>query len=154
MIRATLCGAIEAFMAADHVRIDDLLRRAEAGSIDDATYATFRGALLRHIAMEEKVLLPAARTERGGVPLPVDEILHADHGAIAKMLVRSPTPALLDGLRRLLAKHNSLEEGPDGLYAACDALMSAQTHALVERMRMQPEVPLAKYYDGPSHERR
>ena len=149
-------GAIEQFMAEDHARIDDLLRAAEAvdGAIDPDAYATFRHDLLRHIAMEEKVLLPYARSKRAGEALPMAASLRADHGEIAKLLVRSPTPAILAALRDLLGRHNRLEEGPHGLYASCDALAGLageEAAVVVERMRAQPAVPLAKYYDGPLH---
>ena len=150
---ATFVGAIERFMAHDHVRLDRLLQAAERGdSIDEVAYARFRHDLLRHIAMEEKVLLPYARDKRG-VQLPCAAAIRADHGQIAKLLVRSPTKALVEELRLLLGRHNPLEEGPDGLYAACDALAASEAEQVVARLREQPAVPLAKYYDGPPHRR-
>jgi hypothetical protein len=50
------------FFAEDHDRLDRLLRHSitEAGTIDRRVYAEFRAGLLKHISMEEKVLLPAA----------------------------------------------------------------------------------------------
>lgn len=146
-------GPIESFMTADHARLDALLRNAQLddGSIDDRTYTEFRGGLLRHIGMEEKVLLPFARDKRGGVALHIAAQLRDDHSRIVKLLVRSPTPALLDELRRELALHNAIEEGQQGLYATCDALAGEDGTALVDRLRAQPAVPLAKYYDGPLH---
>ena len=148
-------GAIERFMADEHVRIDGSLAASERpdGSIDEVAYARFRHDLLRHIGMEEKVLLPFARERRGGEPLPVAGALRRDHGEIAKLLVGSPTMARLDALRALLARHNSLEEGPEGLYAACDELAREGADDVVERLRAQPSVPLAPYYDGPAHRR-
>jgi hypothetical protein len=151
---APTVGAIERFMAEDHVRIDRLLQAAAPGDvIDEAAYASFRHDLLRHIAMEEKVLLPYARDRRGGTTLPMAAAIRADHGEIAKLLVRSPTPELVDAVRTLLGRHNPLEEGPEGLYAACDALAGDEAERLVARLREQPTVPLAKYYDGPPHKR-
>ncbi len=153
-IAPTAIGAIERFMAQDHVRLDQLLQAAERTEpIDEETYARFRHDLLRHIAMEEKVLLPYARDKRGGTPLPAATAIRADHSQIAKLLVRSPTRALLDELRVLLGRHNPLEEGPEGLYAACDGLAGNEAEQLVARLRDQPTVPLAKYYDGPLHRR-
>lgn len=145
-------GPIERFLAADHARIDALLEAATAHEpIDPLGYARFRHDLLRHIAMEEKVLLPFARTRRGS-PLPVAATLRADHGAIAKLLVRSPSLALVDALRELLARHNALEEGSAGLYAICDRLAHGDEAAeIVARMQAQPAVPLARYFDGPRH---
>jgi hypothetical protein len=142
-------GPIERFMEEDHVRLDRLLESATRGAeIDPQVYASFRHDLLRHIAMEEKVLLPYAREKRGGVPLPNAPKLRADHGEIAKLLVRSPTHDGIDLLRELLARHNPLEEGENGLYALCDALAGDDAPRVVARLQSQPEVPVAAYYDG------
>jgi hypothetical protein len=140
-----MIGPIEAFMTEDHARLDALLREA-AG--DDDAYRAFRGGLLRHIAMEEKVLLPFARAQRG-TPLVIAAQLRADHSRIARLLVQSPTRALIDELCKVLEIHNGIEEGPEGLYATCDALAGDDASAIVEKLRAQPTVPLAPYYDGP-----
>jgi hypothetical protein len=148
-------GPIERFMVEDHVRLDRLLEAAEAieGAIDADAYARFRHDLLRHIAMEEKVLLPYARAKRGGEQLPVARSLRADHGQIAKLLVHSPTSTVIRSLCELLGRHNPLEEGPGGLYAVCDALAGEEASAVVAQLRAQPQVPVAQYYDGPLHRR-
>lgn len=140
-------------MADDHARLDRLLVASERadGSIDEGTYAQFRAGLLRHIGMEEKVLLPYARSKRAGEPLEIATQLRRDHGEIARALVGSPTSSLVGRLRELLGRHNPLEEGATGLYALCDALAGDDAAALVARLREQPEVPLAPYYDGPPH---
>lgn len=142
-------------MVEDHVRLDRLLDSATAGAtIDPARYARFRHDLLRHIAMEERTLLPDARRRSGGAPLSIAAALRADHGEIAKLLVPTPTPALIDELRALLARHNPLEEGPAGLYAICDRLAGEEAGEVVERLRAQPNVPVARHYDGPLLHRR
>lgn len=148
-----IVGPIERFMAEDHVRLDRLLRASERadGTIDGETYARFRHDLLRHIGMEEKVLLPQARAWRGGEPLPVAAALRRDHSVIAKLLVGSPDPARIASLREVLGSHNALEEGHEGLYALCDGLAGDEAASVVERLRAQPDVPLAPYYDGPAH---
>ena len=48
----------------DHARLDGLLRAA-GGNIDPVVYEEFRAGLLRHIGLEEKILLPAARRQGG-----------------------------------------------------------------------------------------
>jgi hypothetical protein len=55
-------GPLYHLLAEDHARLDGLLQRSvtEAGTIDHAAYAEFRAGLLKHISMEEKILLPAA----------------------------------------------------------------------------------------------
>jgi hypothetical protein len=138
-------------MAEDHVRIDRLLATSERqdGSVDEELYERFRGGLLRHIAMEEKILIPYARARRGGLPLPIAARLRADHGEIAKTLALRPTPSRVSALRVILGRHNPLEEGPRGLYAACDELAGDEAQSVVEKLRAQPAVPLARYYDGP-----
>lgn len=146
-----MVSPIEVFMTEDHVRLDGLLTRASAHPdvIDAESYAEFRAGLLRHIAMEEKVLLPMARAKRGGEPLALAKELRSDHGHIAKLLVPTPTHAIVDELRELLGRHNRLEEGSEGLYAICDALAGSEADEIVERLRAQPAVPVAKHYDGP-----
>ncbi len=147
-------GAIEWFMTRDHVDLDKLLlaSRGVDGRIDRDVYARFRERLLRHIAMEEKVLIPFARAKLG-TPLMMAADLRREHGVIAKLLVQSPTGLIIDFISHLLSTHNSLEEGPAGLYAMCDALAGDEAEAIVERLRTQPTVPLAPYYDGPEHRR-
>lgn len=144
-------GPIENFLTADHARIDALLGRAERpdGTIDAEVYAEFRQGLLRHIAMEEKILLPYARSKRGGEPLPVAAALRRDHGEIAGLLVPSPTRDLCAQLRVVLARHNQLEERAGGLYATCDMLAGTDADHVVERLKAQPQVPMAPHYDGP-----
>ena len=53
-----MTGPVTAFLARDHARLDALLRRAAANPalLDRSAYEEFRARLLRHIAMEEKVL--------------------------------------------------------------------------------------------------
>ena len=61
-------GPITDFLVKDHGRLEGLLQSAvaHAGSVDQGTYDQFRAGLLRHIGMEEKILLPAAQRLRGG----------------------------------------------------------------------------------------
>jgi hypothetical protein len=149
-------GPIERFMVGDHAELDRFLAASERddGTIDQPTYTQFRHDLLRHIAMEEKVLLPYARARRGGEALPLAFQLRRDHTEIAKLLARPPSIERLATLREILGRHNALEEGPDGLYAACDELAGRDASSIVERLRAQPHVPLAPYYDGPPHRAR
>lgn len=144
-------GAIHTFLADDHARLDALLRRAvsDPGVIDRDAYEQFRAGLLRHIAMEEKVLLPEARRRRHGEALPIAKQLRADHAAFAALLVPTPTRAILTAIRELLDGHNPLEEGPAGVYETCDELAGAEADALLGRLRAVPEVPVAPHFDGP-----
>jgi hypothetical protein len=144
-------GALYRFLADDHVRLDRLLQRATAtpDALDPTAYAEFRAGLLKHIGMEEKILLPAAQAARGGEPLPIAAKLRLDHGAIAALLVPSPTPKIVAALRAILAAHNPIEEDPGGLYDVCERLAGDQVDALLARLRAAPEVPVSPHNDGP-----
>ncbi|MBI2366139.1 MAG: hemerythrin domain-containing protein [Deltaproteobacteria bacterium] len=86
-------GKIYRYLADDHARLESLLQSAtmRPDSIDPKPYAAFRAGLLKHIAMEEKILLPAAQRMRGGEPLTLAAKLRLDHGALAALLVPTPT---------------------------------------------------------------
>ena len=144
-------GSIHRLLAADHRRLEGLLERATGGDdiIDAAAYAEFRAGLLRHIGMEEKILLPAARRADGGKALPVAARLRLEHGAIAALLVPTPTPTIVRALRDIIARHDAIEEGPDQLYATCDLLVAADTAAVLAALRAAPPVPVARHADGP-----
>jgi hypothetical protein len=121
----------------------------EASTIDRAAYAEFRARLLKHISLEEKILLPAAQRWQGGVPLPVAAKLRLDHGALAALLVPTPTPAIIAALRTILVAHNALEEGPGGAYERCEQLAGTEVDGLLAQLHAAPEVPVAPYADGP-----
>lgn len=144
-------GPLARLLAADHARLDALLARASAtpGEVDRAAFDAFRGGLLRHIALEEKILLPAAREARGGEPLPDQRRLRVEHGAIASLLVPTPTPELIRELRSILEPHDRLEEDAGGVYAQCDALLAGRADELLARLDAYPTVRVAAYYDGP-----
>jgi hypothetical protein len=145
-----LMTSIRAFLEADHRRLDTLFGTMVAGdTVDPVCYQTFREGILRHIGMEEKILLPAARRLRGGEPLPEAAVLRADHGAIVALLVPTPTPALVARIGAVLALHNPIEEGPSGIYAACEQLAGDEAAPLLAQLQAAPPVPLAKHFDGP-----
>ena len=81
------------YLVADHARLHDLLDSAMAlPHLELEAYAAFRRGLLRHIAIEEKVLFPAVRKAREGVALERAHELRIDHAALTSLLV--PTPDL------------------------------------------------------------
>jgi hypothetical protein len=145
-------GPLHRFFSADHRRLDALVRCsiAEPGAVDLTAFGGFRAGILKHIAMEEKVLFQAARRARGGEPLPIAARLRVDHGAIAALLVPTPTLSIIAEIVSVLAPHNRREEEPNGVYDACDrALGEPGAARLVEELRSFPEVPLKAYNDGP-----
>jgi hypothetical protein len=124
--RADGDGPIARYLTEDHRRLEDLLARATAdpGRIDPELFAQFRAGLLRHIGIEEKVLLPAA-----------------------------PRPDIIARLLEVLARHDALEEGPEGVYAACDDLVAGEVDAILEELRQYPPVRVAAHHDSPLVER-
>ena len=138
-------GAIHRYLSGDHARLDDLLARAAAG--DATAYPPFRSGLLRHIAMEEKVLFAACRA-RPELATIIDR-LHADHAALASLLVPSPTASLLRTIREILDDHNPIEEREGGLYEACEQLAGGDVDALVTRMSALPAVRVSAHVDEP-----
>ncbi len=144
-----MAGPIHELLARDHDRLDAALSRALADPIDLDAYRELRLGLLRHIAMEEKVLFADARTRRGGEPLPITAQLHADHAALASLLVPTPTHALLRTLQSVLAEHNPLEEAPGGLYEQCEQLAGGEIADVIARMRAIPEARAGAHVDEP-----
>lgn len=144
-------GPLAAYMEADHQRIDRLLDLAVAdpNRFDHDAFERFRSALLRHIGIEEKILMPDARRRCGGVPLPIAATLRREHGALASLLVPTPDEALVKEIRGILTVHNPREEGLGGLYETCERLAGDEVRALAERAEAAPEVPTARHYDGP-----
>ena len=144
-------GPIYRMLAADHARLDELIERAaaDAARIDPAAYDAFRRGLLKHIAMEEKILLPAAQRLNANEPLAIASRLRLDHGALAALLVPTPTPRVAAALKAILAMHNALEEGAGGLYETCDRLAAGKAEDITAQLRTAPEVPAAPYNDGP-----
>lgn len=145
-------GVIADFLAEDHRRLDALLQATDAhpGRIDREAYDQFRAGLLRHIGMEEKLLLPALQRWRGGEPLPVAARLRLDHGALATLLMPAPSAQILATIRRILSEHNRIEEGPDGLYALCDQLPDTEATRLWDALRAAPTVSVMRHSDSPA----
>jgi len=144
-------GLIARFLADDHERLDDLLQRAldDREVMDDEAYAAFRRGLLKHISMEEKIVLPAAQRANGGEPMPQAPQLRLDHGALAALLVPPPSPSVVAAIRSILEVHNRIEEGPDGVYEACERVLGGQATAVLEALRAAPEVPVNPHSDTP-----
>jgi hypothetical protein len=144
-------GKIYRYLADDHERLDALLERAisDPENIDMSAYAQFRSGLLKHIGMEEKILLPAARRIRGGEPLPVAAKLRLDHGALTALLVPSPTPQVIAAIRTILKLHNAIEEDPGGMYETCEELAGPEVDEILRQLQEAPEVKVLPHVDTP-----
>lgn len=145
-------GPLAQFLAEDHRRLDALLQSAVArpDRVNHEAYDQFRAGLLRHIGMEEKILLPAVQRWRGGEPLPIAAKLRLDHGALATLLMPTPTPAILATIRRLLTDHNALEEGPGGVYDLCDQLAGSEAESLLAALGVAPSLAVMPHSDSPA----
>ena len=144
-------GDIHQFLSAEHRRLDALLERAAADpeKIDAEAYAEFRAGLLRHIAMEEKVLFPAAGTGRSGRPLFLAAQLRLEHGALAALLVPTPTAAIVAALRAILERHDLVEEGSGGVYDQCEEAAAEKIDALLSELKRFPPVKTVPHVDTP-----
>jgi hypothetical protein len=138
------------YLADDHARLDALLRAsvADEQQFDHDAFEQFRAGLLRHIGIEEKLLMPDASRRRDGEPLPLAALLRLEHAALAALMVPTPDHALVREIAGLLGPHNVREETADGLYEQCAALAGYDAETLLERARATPPPPLAKHFDG------
>ena len=145
-------GRVTTFLTEDHRRLESILQSAldSGGPVDQVAYDQFRAGLLRHIGMEEKILLPTAQRLRNGNPLPLAARLRLDHSAIAALLMPTPTIGLIATLRTILDKHNLIEEGPEGLYETCDMLAGADSEPLLSKLRAAPTVSVLSHSNTPA----
>ena len=114
-------------------------------AIDRDAYNEFRKGLLRHIGIEERIVLPAITRLQNGKQAAVAERLRLDHGALTALMVPPPSPAIVSTLRSILKGHNALEEQEGGLYLLLNGLAIDEEEVLLEKMRSTPEVPVMPY---------
>jgi hypothetical protein len=146
-----VAGPIYSFLAHDHERLGGLLDRALADpeGIDDNAYAEFRTGLLKHISIEEKILLPAAQRLRGGTPLPIVARIRLDHGALVALMVPPPTRPLVSTIRSILTAHNVREEEVDGLYEASEDIIGKKADELLAMIQSAADVPVLPHNHDP-----
>jgi hypothetical protein len=139
------------YLADDHDRLDKLLQRATAspGVIDMEAYAEFRRGLLRHIGIEEKIVLPAIERLQGGRQAPIADRLRLDHGAIVALMVPPPSASIIATLKSILQVHNALEEQEGGFYLLLEQVARSEMNILLEKMKSAPEVPVLPHNERP-----
>jgi hypothetical protein len=144
-------GALYDYFADDHRRLEELLDKATSGptGYDMSAYGQFRSGLLRHIKMEETLLLPAAQRARGGAPLEIAGRIRLDHGALTALMVPPPSRMVIGALRAILAIHDQIEEQPSGMYDRLEELTGPEIDDLVAKARATPDVPLHPHNEAP-----
>lgn len=138
------------YLAADHARLRAHMDQAtQDGAVILEHYEAFRSGLLRHIGIEERVLFPAVKLALDGEYPPGTAQLRLEHAAITSLLVPTPDVALCSELKALLSDHDGREEGPSGVYAACEACLTAEQSAeLAVQAAARSVVPTMPHYDG------
>lgn len=136
---------ITRLLSNDHDRLDALLFQADANA---QAYESFRRGLLKHVGMEEMILLPAVKRLRGA-PLELAAKIRLDHGALTALMIPSPTPAVLKAVRAILTEHNRLEEQAGGLYEQCEEALGAEAPKVLEALEKAPDIPPAPHVDSP-----
>ena len=144
-------GVLYQYLSSDHDRLDALLESAVAkpGVIDMEPYSEFRKGLLRHISMEEKIVLPAIAKWQGGKKAAIAERLRLDHGAIVSLLVPPPSPSIILTLRSIFAVHNPIEEQEGGLYQLFETLAGPETERMLAELKAAPAVPVLPHNEQP-----
>jgi hypothetical protein len=147
-----MVGSLSDFLSRDHARLGELLAQslASSGALRADLYREFRAGLLHHIAMEEKILIPAVRRKDPVAIGGIEAQIRLDHGALAALLVPPPIPGVISALRAILLKHNEREEGRGGLYATADGVLRETAQQVLEAMRASLPVPVAPTVDNPN----
>lgn len=122
---------------------------ATPGGIDLEPYQEFRRGLLRHISMEEKIVLPAIARWQGGRKAALAERLRLDHGALVSLLAPPPTPSIMLTIQSILEVHNRLEEEDGGLYRLLDDLAGPETEAMLAQLKAASPVAVLPNNDKP-----
>ena len=145
-----MAGPLYRYLADDHRRLDTLLRTAVAGpdAMDMGPYAEFRKGLLRHIAIEEKIVIPAVSSGAPGKHSELAARLRLDHGALASLLVPPPSRSIIATIRTILSAHNPLEEGDGGLYELFEEV-SGSDPDMLRKLESAPDVPVLPHNGRP-----
>ena len=143
-------SGISEFLAKDHDRLDAFFSRARADEarIDVDAYEEFRRGLLKHVGMEELILIPAAR-RLNAAAVPLARRTRLDHAALTSLLIPNPSAKILAALRAVLEPHNRMEEAEGGLYAQCESALGAEVESILGQLFAAPGIPPAAHVEGP-----
>lgn len=108
----TMLGPLTAYLADDHRRLDALFHSVsiDPNRVDGTAYQQFRVGLLRHIGMEEKILLPAAQRLNSGGPAFDSCETPARSWRLAALLMTTPTAAIIKAIHGILANHPKIRQ--------------------------------------------
>jgi hypothetical protein len=134
-------------MASEHALLDMQIAQAARGDLE--AYREFRLRLLRHIRIEERLLLPMAERKRGSEPLPLAARLRLDHGALAALMMLLPTHRTFRAVSAVLKAHNPLEENSGGVYDQCETLAGLDASELLLQCEKTQPVPVSPWTDDP-----
>jgi hypothetical protein len=136
--------SVHEYMERDHGRLDQLLQASIESDFASSIYNEFRAGLLRHIAIEEKLLFPLLRPDVNLTEVLGQLRLH--HGALGALLVPKGTPRIGSAIQSILDVHNKLEEGDGGVYSKI-AIGHQEELSLREQIESYPNVPLSAAID-------
>jgi hypothetical protein len=130
------------YLTADHARLEALL---ESSLEDPHSYTEFRRGLLKHIAIEEKILFPILKEITEYRERLVT--LRAQHGALGALLVPRLTTGILQAIIDILEVHDALEEGTAGIYSHAERLALNSGKDLLPLALAITDVPLSPAID-------
>jgi hypothetical protein len=136
--------SVHEYMERDHGRLDQLLQASIESDFASSSYNEFRTGLLRHIAIEEKLLFPLLRPRVDLTDLLAQ--LRSHHSALGVLLVPKGTPEIGRAIRNILDIHNTLEEGERGVYSKI-TLSEDEQNTLLVQIESYPNVPLSSAID-------
>lgn len=114
-----------------------------------ASFDRFRHHLLWHVAVEERLVMPAL-VKALGRPPPTAQGMRKDHAGIAALCVPRPEREWVENLRDLLDEHYRVEESAGGFYEACERTLPADVQAaLVAAIEALPPLQLGAFTEGP-----
>ncbi|MBL8921372.1 MAG: hemerythrin domain-containing protein [Myxococcaceae bacterium] len=143
---------VAGFLREQHRALAVSLRRALTpdGGVDVDAFDEFRHALLWHVSVEERVVMPAIVRALGRAP---DDrrSLRKDHAGIVALCVPLPEREWVENLRDLLDEHYRVEEEPGGFLARCDeVLVSSLNDRVLADIDAHPPIKVATFRKGPS----
>lgn len=131
------------FLTQTHEELRDLLDKSlSVEGVQLEPYEAFRTELLKHIGVEEHIVLPLVE-ERSPQRFFALKQIRLEHRAIGMLLALQPSGEIITVIRNLLKKHDFLEETPDTLYDILDDCCADDQPELLKRIREYPGLPLS-----------